>query len=168
VVWCGVVWCGVVWCGAVWCGVVCVHRLSESTKLVLLETLISLTVFHEDLSGRIAALFACMLFSKFFHIVSECRVQLVRGCMCGALVDEGSICCCCCCCWLLLLVAVVAAVCFLLMERVIVSEERGRDLATQQQLDGVRVAVCAGGGRPGLPSLRPRRARLSHGLHAAR
>ncbi len=53
------------------------QRVNDHFKFVILETLIVLTVFQEDMSVRIVVLFALMLFSKFFHTVAECRVEQV-------------------------------------------------------------------------------------------
>ncbi len=55
------------------------QRVNDHVKFVLLETMIVLTVFREDMSARVVALFALLLFSKFFHTVAECRVEQVKS-----------------------------------------------------------------------------------------
>ena len=53
------------------------QRVNEHFRFAVLETLIVLTVFREDMNLRVVGLLTLLLFSKFFHTVAECRVEQV-------------------------------------------------------------------------------------------
>lgn len=60
-----------------------IERVNEQVKFMLLETLVALTVFREELTMHTTALFALLLFNKFFHLVTERRVDVVRSLLIG-------------------------------------------------------------------------------------
>ena len=55
-----------------------VERVNESLRYTIPEVCIALTVFREELNLRIFGLFAALLFSKFFHVLIDERMNHVR------------------------------------------------------------------------------------------
>jgi E3 ubiquitin-protein ligase synoviolin len=55
-----------------------VERVTEALKYTIPEVLIALTIFREELSLRVLSLFAMLLFSKFFHVLADERMNEVR------------------------------------------------------------------------------------------
>lgn len=52
-----------------------VERVNDSLRYTIPEVCIALTMFREELSTRILSLFALLLFSKFFHVLADMRVD---------------------------------------------------------------------------------------------
>jgi E3 ubiquitin-protein ligase synoviolin len=55
-----------------------VERVNESLRYTIPEVCIALTVFREELDARIVGLFAALLFSKYFHVLVDERMNFVR------------------------------------------------------------------------------------------
>lgn len=56
-----------------------VERVNETLRYSIPEICIALTVFREELSLRIGGLFLMLLFSKFFHVLLDERVNDVSA-----------------------------------------------------------------------------------------
>lgn len=52
--------------------------MEDNLRFVIPETCLALTIFREQLGVRVVALFALVLFSKFFHWVMAVRVEQVH------------------------------------------------------------------------------------------
>eukprot|EP01094_Clydonella_sp_ATCC50884_P018536 TRINITY_DN3443_c0_g1_i2.p1 TRINITY_DN3443_c0_g1~~TRINITY_DN3443_c0_g1_i2.p1 ORF type:complete len:231 (-),score=50.28 TRINITY_DN3443_c0_g1_i2:527-1219(-) len=49
--------------------------VSEHLRNTLVDTLLMMTIFREDLNTRFVALFCCLLFTKTFHLLAEGRMD---------------------------------------------------------------------------------------------
>jgi hypothetical protein len=54
------------------------ERVNESLRYTIPEVCIALTIFREELNFRVLCLFAMLLFSKFFHVLIDERLNNVR------------------------------------------------------------------------------------------
>lgn len=52
--------------------------MNETLRYTIPEVCIALTIFREELNFRILSLFAILLFSKFFHVLVDERLNEVR------------------------------------------------------------------------------------------
>jgi E3 ubiquitin-protein ligase synoviolin len=50
----------------------------DRARYAVTETCLALTIFHEELSVKVFALFTALLFSKVFHWLCECRVDFIQ------------------------------------------------------------------------------------------
>jgi E3 ubiquitin-protein ligase synoviolin len=50
----------------------------DRARYAITETCLALTIFHEELSVKVFALFTALLFSKVFHWLCECRVEFIQ------------------------------------------------------------------------------------------
>ena len=70
----------------------------DRARYAITETCLALTIFHEELTARVFALFTALLFSKVFHWLAEVRVSELRepeesapacASMCTAFLGRG-------------------------------------------------------------------------------
>ena len=54
-------------------------RVNESLRYTIPEVCIALTIFREELNFRVLSLFAMLLFSKFFHVLIDERLNNVSA-----------------------------------------------------------------------------------------
>ena len=50
----------------------------DRARYAITETCLALTIFHEELSVKVFALFTALLFSKVFQWLCECRVEFIQ------------------------------------------------------------------------------------------
>ena len=68
-----------------------VERVSEALKFAFPEICISLTLFREELNLRVLTMFVALLFSKFFNVLVDERMNFLEGNGAGALSRMGHV-----------------------------------------------------------------------------
>jgi E3 ubiquitin-protein ligase synoviolin len=56
-----------------------IERVNESLRYTIPEIAIALTIFREELNLRVVSIFGLLLFSKFFHVIMDERMNYIEG-----------------------------------------------------------------------------------------